>query len=45
MTALKADSGGPINPFTGKAVQPPGGLSSLERLAYVRQYTHVRLGP
>jgi hypothetical protein len=39
------ENGGPINPFTGKPVQPPLGLSPAERLAYVRSYTHLELGP
>jgi YD repeat-containing protein len=38
-------NGGPINPFTGRPVQPPPGLSSAQRLAYVRARTHVDLGP
>ncbi len=38
-------SGGPINPFTGRPVQPPAGLSSAQRLAYVRARTHVELFP
>ena len=38
-------NGGPINPFTGKPVQPPAGLTPAERVAYVRSYTHLELGP
>lgn len=38
-------NGGPISPFTGKPVQPPSGLSKLERLDFVRSRTHVELGP
>lgn len=38
-------NGGPINPFTGKPVQPPSGLSKAERLQYIRDRTHVELGP
>lgn len=37
--------GGPINPFTGKPVQPPPGLSKPERLDYIRSRTHIELGP
>ncbi|WP_444662421.1 hypothetical protein ACT17Q_11005 [Cellulomonas sp. CW35] len=38
-------NGGPINPFTGKPVQPPPGLSKPERLDYIRSRTHIQLGP
>lgn len=38
-------NGGPINPFTGKPVQPPPGLSKPERLDYIRSRTHIELGP
>jgi filamentous hemagglutinin len=37
--------GGPINPFTGKPVQPPSGLSKAQRLKYIRDRTHVVLEP
>jgi filamentous hemagglutinin len=37
--------GGPINPFTGKPVQPPLGLTPAERLGYVRSLTHLELRP
>lgn len=37
--------GGPINPFTGKPVQPLPGMSPVERLAYIRSLTHLELGP
>jgi hypothetical protein len=37
--------GGPINPFTGKPVQPPSGQSKADRLKYIRDRTHVELGP
>lgn len=38
-------NGGPINPFTGKPVQPPPGDSKPERLDYIRSRTHIELGP
>lgn len=38
-------NGGPINPFTGKPVQPPPGLSKPARLDYIRSRTHIELGP
>lgn len=38
-------NGGPINPFTGKPVQPPPGLSKPERLDYIRSRIHIELGP
>lgn len=38
-------NGQPINPFTSKPVQPPLGLSKADRLEYVRERTHVTLGP
>ena len=38
-------NGGPINPFTGKPVQPPPGLSMPDRLDYIRSRTHIELGP
>lgn len=38
-------NGGPINPFTGKPVQPPPGLSKPERPDYIRSRTHIELGP
>lgn len=38
-------NGGPINPFTGKPVQPPPGLSTAGRLDYIRSRTHIELGP
>lgn len=38
-------NGGPINPFTGKPVQPPPGLTPAERVKYVRDRTHVDQGP
>ncbi|HVF76207.1 MAG TPA: RHS repeat-associated core domain-containing protein [Acidimicrobiales bacterium] len=37
-------NGQPINPFTGKPVQPPPGLTPAERLEYVRVRTHVEQG-
>ena len=37
-------NGQPINPFTGKPVQPPPGLTPAERLEYVRARTHVEQG-
>lgn len=37
-------NGQPINPFTGKPVQPPPGLTPAERLDYVRSRTHVEQG-
>ena len=36
-------NGGPINPFTGKPVQPPPGSSTAERLDYIRSRTHIEL--
>jgi RHS repeat-associated protein len=36
---------GPISPFTGKPVQPPRGLSTVDRHLYVRDRTHVNLRP
>ena len=36
-------AGAPISPFTSKPVQPPPGLTSAERLDYVRSRTHVEL--
>ncbi len=38
-------NGGPINPFTGKPVQPPPGLSKPDRLDFIRSRTHIELGP
>jgi hypothetical protein len=38
-----ADS--PINPFTGKPVQPPPGLTPADRQLYVHNRTHVNLRP
>lgn len=38
-------NGGPINPFTGKPVQPPPGLSKTDRLDYIRSRTHIELAP
>jgi hypothetical protein len=43
--SLTNASGGPINPFTGKPVQPPPDLSRPERLDYIRSRTHIELGP
>jgi hypothetical protein len=37
--------GAPINPFTGKPVQPPSGLTKPQRLKSIRDRTHVALGP
>lgn len=37
-------NGGAISPFTGKPVQPPPGLTKLERRHYVWDRTHVELG-
>jgi hypothetical protein len=37
--------GKPINPFTGKPVQLPAGLTKAERLKYIRDRTHVELRP
>jgi filamentous hemagglutinin len=34
-------NGGPIDPFTGKPVQPPPGLTKPQRMDYVRARTHV----
>ncbi|WP_223944993.1 DUF6531 domain-containing protein [Arthrobacter sp. StoSoilB20] len=36
---------GLINPFTGKPVQPPSGLTRSDRVLYVRERTHVNLMP
>ena len=38
-------NGGPVDPFTGKPVQPPKGLTKPERLEYVRDRTHVEQVP
>lgn len=38
-------NGGPINPFTGKPVKPPPGLSKTDRLDYIRSRTHIELAP
>jgi hypothetical protein len=37
-------NGGPINPFTGKPVQPAAGLTKPQRLEYIRARTHLELG-
>ncbi len=37
--------GNPINPLTGKSVQPPAGLTRAERLEYIRARTHVEQYP
>ncbi|MGJ3192331.1 RHS repeat-associated core domain-containing protein, partial [Paenarthrobacter sp. FR1] len=36
---------GPVQPFTGKPVQPPRGLTRPERALYVRERTHIELMP
>ena len=38
-------NGGPVGAFTDKPVQPPPGLDKPARLDYIRQRTHVELGP
>ena len=38
-------NGGPVGAFTDKPVQPPPGLDKPARLDYIRQRTHVALGP
>jgi RHS repeat-associated protein len=38
-------NGGPVNPFTGKPVQPPPGLTKPERMEYIRDRTHVEQVP
>ena len=38
-------NGGPVGAFTDKPVQPPPGLGKADRLDYIRQRTHVELGP
>jgi RHS repeat-associated protein len=38
-------NGGPVGAFSDKPVQPPPGLDKPARLEYIRQRTHVELGP
>ena len=43
--SFESSNGGPIDPFTGKPVQPLPGLTRAERLEYVRARTHVEQTP
>lgn len=33
----------PVNPFTGKPIQPPRGMNNTLRKEFIRKYTHMDL--